>query len=89
MALANRARAIENQCFMFGVNRIDIDCNCLNYQESSIVVTQDCELLEPVVPGHELDIYDIKPSDAVNYRALYLTLCYKRYGLNPDLLRIN
>jgi len=80
------ARAIENQCFMFGVNRIGIDGNGLNYQKSSIVVTPDGELLEPVIPGHELDIYDIEPSDAATYRALFPTLRDKRYGLYLDLL---
>jgi omega-amidase len=84
------ARAIENQCFMFGVNRIGIDGNGLIYQKISIVVTPDGELLEPVILGHELDIYDIEPSDAAaTYRALFPTLRDKRYALYSDLLRKN
>jgi predicted amidohydrolase len=81
------ARAIENQCFMFGVNRIGIDGNGLGYQKSSIAVTPDGELIEPVIPGHELDIYEIEPADAATYRASFPTLRDKRYELYSELLR--
>lgn len=81
------ARAIENQCFMFGVNRIGVDGNGLKYQKSSLVVTPDGEVLKPTIPGYELDVYDIEPSDAMNYRASFPTLRDKRYRLYSDLLR--
>ncbi len=81
------ARAIENQCFMFGVNRIGIDGNGLRYQKSSIAITPDGDLIEPVIPGHELDIYEIEPADAATYRSSFPTLRDKRYELYSELLR--
>jgi predicted amidohydrolase len=81
------ARAIENQCFMFGVNRIGIDGNGLKYQKSSIAVTPDGELIEPVIPGHELDIYEIESADTSTYRNSFPTLRDKRYELYSELLK--
>jgi predicted amidohydrolase len=81
------ARAIENQCYMFGVNRIGVDGNGFQYQKSSLVVTPDGEVLKPTIPGYELDIYDIDPADVMNYRASFPTLRDKRYRLYSDLLK--
>lgn len=81
------ARAIENQCFMFGVNRTGTDGNGLQYQKSSIAVTPDGSLLVPAIAGHEFDIYDIEPEDAAAYRASFPTLRDKRYALYADMLR--
>lgn len=36
-----KARSIENQCFVFGLNRIGIDGNNLEYEESSLVYFPD------------------------------------------------
>ena len=36
-----KARAIENQCYLFGLNRIGTDGNKLNYEESSLVYFAD------------------------------------------------
>lgn len=36
-----KARAIENQCYVFGLNRIGTDGNDLNYEESSLVYFAD------------------------------------------------
>lgn len=81
------ARAIENQCYMLGVNRIGSDGNGLNYPKSSMAISPDGELLAPVESGHELDVYDIDPEAAAIYRASFPTLRDKRYGLYADLLR--
>jgi omega-amidase len=81
------ARAIENQCFMVGVNRIGIDANGLHYQKNSIIVSPDGELVDPLVPGGELDVYDINPVESIAYRSSFPTLRDKRYQLYSDLLR--
>lgn len=54
-----RARAIENQVFVAGVNRIGVDRNGLDFIKSSIVVDPNGEILEPIYTEEELDIYDV------------------------------
>ncbi len=81
------ARAIENQCFMFGVNRIGIDGNGLEYQKSSIAVSPVGDLLVPTVLGKELDIYDFEPIDVAIYRSGFPTIRDKRSDLYSDLFR--
>lgn len=75
------ARAIENQLFMLGVNRVGIDGNQLAYEKSTMAVAPDGALLEPVVAGNEIDIYDIDPEEAARYRAEFPTVRDKRYTL--------
>lgn len=78
------ARAIENQLFVFGVNRIGMDGNGLQYEKSSIVVAPDGTVLDPAIPGAELDIYDIDSSETDRYRAGFPTVRDKRYSLYRD-----
>jgi predicted amidohydrolase len=80
------ARAIENQFFMLGVNRIGIDGNQLAYEKSTMAVAPDGVLIEPLVAGEEMDIYDIDPEEAARYRAEFPTMRDKRYTLYRDLL---
>jgi omega-amidase len=75
------ARAIENQYFVFGVNRTGTDGNGLHYVKSSVVVTPDGALLEPVVAGAELDIYEVDPEQVARYRAAFPTVADKRFDL--------
>jgi len=75
------ARAIENQFYMFGVNRIGSDGNGLVYEKSTVVVSPDGLLLKPVVQGEEMDIFDINLEDAARYRAEFPTVRDKRYPL--------
>lgn len=80
------ARAIENQFYMLGVNRIGSDGNGLSYEKSSCVVAPDGTLLEPILAGEELDIYDLDPEAADRYRAEFPTVRDKRYSLYRELL---
>lgn len=75
------ARAIENQFFMLGVNRIGVDGNGLAYEKSTLAVAPDGSILKPVMAGEELDIYDIDPQQAARYRAEFPTVRDKRYTL--------
>lgn len=72
------ARAIENQMFVIGVNRIGVDGNGLVYEKSSMVVMPDGTLLEPVVGGVEMDIFDIDPAEVGTYRASFPTVRDRR-----------
>lgn len=54
-----KARAIENQLFMIGVNRTGADGNGLQYIKSSQVINANGELLSSDMSEAELDIFDI------------------------------
>ena len=54
-----KARAIENQLFMVGVNRTGTDGKGLEYMKSSQVISPNGELLNPVILEDELDFFDI------------------------------
>jgi omega-amidase len=79
------ARAIENQFFMFGVNRIGSDGNGLVYEKSSLVVSPDGVLNKPFIKGIEMDVYDIDIKDTALYRADFPTFHDKRYALYHNL----
>lgn len=63
-----QARAIENQIFMVGVNRIGIDANKIEYEKSSILVAPEGEILQPQSINDQIDIYDINLKTVSEYR---------------------
>ena len=75
------ARAIENQMFMIGVNRIGEDGNQLMYEKSSMLIQPDGDVLEPLFSDSELDVFEIDPAAAARYRTEFPTLSDKRYSL--------
>lgn len=79
------ARAIENQFYMFGVNRTGIDGNGLMYEKSSLIVSPDGFLQKPLEHGKEMDVFDIDIEGAARYRNDFPTLRDKRYGLYHNL----
>lgn len=54
-----QARAIENQIFMVGVNRIGKDGNDLEYEKSTYVYDANGRKLTPLVSEPEIDIFEI------------------------------
>lgn len=62
------ARAIENQSFMIGVNRVGIDANIIEYEESSYVFSPTGELLEPAEVIGNIKIYHLNVEQALDYR---------------------
>jgi omega-amidase len=75
------ARAIENQMYMIGVNRIGIDGNGLRYAPSTVVIAPDGGRVEPLVAEEELQVHDIDPAIAARYRAKFPTLRDRRLDL--------
>ena len=75
------ARAIENQCFVLGVNRIGVDGNGLHYEKSTLVVSPDGSLIYPEETGQEMDVYSIDPEEVKRYRATFPTVRDKRFDL--------
>lgn len=80
------ARAIENQCVMVGVNRIGTDGNGLRHQKSTMVVAPEGNILQPVLGGGELDVYDVDVDAVERYRAEFPTVRDKRPGVYRRLL---
>lgn len=48
-----RARALENQCYVCGVNRVGVDGNGIRYDGGSVVYSPKGERLATVPDGHE------------------------------------
>lgn len=81
-----QSRAIENQCYAIGVNRIGTDGNGLVYEKSSMIVSPEGRVLKPVVAGEELDIYEIDRSRVAECRKAFPTVQDKRYSLYRTFL---
>ena len=68
-----KARALENQVFFIGVNRIGIDGNGLDYEPSSLIVDANGELVQPILVEKELDIYQINRQELLDFRRGFST----------------
>ncbi|HIP31203.1 MAG TPA: nitrilase family protein [Crocinitomicaceae bacterium] len=51
-----KARAIENQCYVLSVNRLGVDCQGLNYNGCSSVVSANGIFLSPRTPSQHYNI---------------------------------
>jgi len=80
------ARAIENQWFALGVNRVGIDGNGLQYEKCSMAIAPDGTILVPVISGPEMDVYEIDREDVTRYRKGFPTIRDKRYALYRDMM---
>lgn len=68
-----KARAIEHQLFIVGVNRTGTDGNGLEYIKSSQVINPNGELLSPVISEDEIDIFDIDPEYISKFKQMFST----------------
>jgi predicted amidohydrolase len=68
-----RARAIENQIYMVGVNRIGSDGNGLEYEKSSYIFDANGDELEAFFSENELDIYECSLTSLVEFKAGFST----------------
>ena len=78
-----QARAIENQTFVIGVNRIGIDGKDLEYEHSSVVVNANGDFIVPIYTEKEIDIYEISHQEFLNFRQGFST----RQDRLPELYR--
>jgi predicted amidohydrolase len=83
------ARAIENQMYMIGVNRIGQDGNGLQYEKSSLIVGPDGMIIDPVYSSLEMDVYAIDAAETMHYRESFPTIRDKRYALYQELFGAN
>lgn len=85
-----QARAIENQVYVIGVNRVGLDGNQLEYIESSYAFAPDGSIVTPVVIDEGLSIIEIekavvtKCQDAFPVRNDRRTTLYKHF-LNANI----
>ena len=68
------ARAIENQMFMIGVNRIGIDGNGIVYSKMSCIVNPYGEIETPIFNDGVLDVFEIDAKIVDLYRRSFPTL---------------
>jgi len=80
-----RARAIENQSMVIGVNRVGVDGNGLEYEKSTIVVQSDGDILRPRRSSRHFDIYEIDREQVLSNRKKFPTLRDKRTNLYKTL----
>ncbi len=63
-----KARAIENQVYMIGVNRTGVDGNEIEYVKSSMIISPYGETLRGKVISETIEIYDLNTSIVSEYR---------------------
>lgn len=73
-----KARAIENQVFIIGVNRTGTDGNSIQYTKSSYIVDPDGNFIKPVLSNNGSDIFEIQRNDLINFR--------KKFSIKTDRL---
>jgi predicted amidohydrolase len=66
-----RARAIDNQAFVVGVNRTGTDGNGLSYDRNSMIVGPAGDICQPVHSSGELDVFDIDAAEVHVWRARF------------------
>lgn len=81
-----KARAIENQLFVIGVNRIGTDANGLEYVKSSQIVNPNGELLSSVISEDELDIFDIDLEYTDKFKQAFPTAQDRKPALYKSIL---
>ncbi len=84
-----RARAIENECIVFGVNRTGVDGNKIKYDENSVMVMPDGSTEAAYFSSTDFSIYEINKHQVEEYRNNFPTIKDKRYCLYEDILREN
>jgi omega-amidase len=76
-----RARAIENQIYMIGVNRTGTDGNGIRYRKNSMVVSPQGEILSPETSEGDIDIYTVDLAAVDTYRHAFPVLKDRRADL--------
>lgn len=69
-----KARAIENQFFVIGVNRVGSDKNGLSYVKSSMVFSPDGTKLDPFDSNEDVLFFDLNPEFVQSYRSSFPVL---------------
>lgn len=84
-----KARAIENQVFIVGVNRTGTDGNGLNYIKSSMIFSPAGKLIEPFRLAEGVDLYEINPSDSESFQKAFPVKKDRQNNLYKSFYEIN
>jgi len=76
-----KARAIENESVILGVNRVGSDGNGLNYEKSSMMVLPNGVIEKPIKSHSLLDIYNIDMDEVEKYRNSFPTVKDKMHNI--------
>jgi omega-amidase len=68
-----KARAIENQIFIVGVNRVGVDGNKISYSESSFLISPIGEISRADFSNEYFSLYDINPDIVTQQRRIFST----------------
>jgi omega-amidase len=78
-----QARAIENQTYMIGVNRVGIDGNGLEYAPSSMIFDANGKRVEPLTTEGEIDIFELSLQSLEKFKSSFST----KQDRQPELYR--
>ena len=81
-----KARSIENQIYIIGVNRTGTDGNGLEYEKSSQIINPNGELVRPVIAEDELDIFEVDPKLIGKFRETFSTTQDRKPELYKSIL---
>jgi len=80
-----RARAIENQCFMIGVNRTGTDGNQIEYERSSYIFDANGDFCKQAESEGEIDVYNIQREQIFDFRKKFSTRQDRKQELYKNL----
>lgn len=83
-----QARAIENQCFIAGVNRTGTD-HALTYSGNSMLISPTGEILLHLTEKDTLGVAEIVPADAETYRKEFPLKADRKEMLYSQLFQAN
>ena len=78
-----KARAIENQLFIIGVNRTGTDGTGLSYVKSSSIINANGDTLSPLSSDNCLEVFEVLPEYTSNYKKSFSTTQDRK----PDLYK--
>ena len=81
-----QARAIENQIYVIGVNRVGVDGNNLEYTESSYAFAPDGTPINSVITDKGLNVIEISKSAITNRQEMFPSRKDKRINLYKKFL---
>jgi len=81
-----KARSIENQIYVAGINRIGIDGKGIEYNKSSLLVNPNGDIVRPSLENEDFAIYEIDQNMVGEFRDSFSTVQDRRPNLYKLLL---
>ena len=84
-----QARAIENQYYVIGVNRVGTDGKGLHYDSSSVIYNPLGEKQEPMLKGDDWNVYDIDVKVVSSVRMKFPFIKDRRNQLYREISKVS